>query len=160
MKNFPADFDHLVDDYNKEISPTLSRRTTRTNTEGGGGIPLGGMQHSPSLHSLGVLGLRPVPPPVPEHGAPSGPPSIAPSLAPTMMMKSLPPTPALSQRGLLQGEITPNVSQRGLVVGPGETPNGAGPFVNAGQEFLKEMIEMKINLSKNNNNYPFSFLGL
>jgi hypothetical protein len=37
-----------------------------------------GMSHAPSLHSLGVLGLRPVPPPVPSHAsaAPTQPPSL------------------------------------------------------------------------------------
>ena len=84
----------------------------------GGGVPPGGLAHSPSLHSLGVLGLRPVLPPL------SNPPSARPSL---------PPTPALSQRG--GGEVaptTPALSTRGFVVGPGEMPNGSGPFVNGG----------------------------
>jgi len=139
MKNFPADFDHLVGEpYNtikRDISPTLSRRTTRTQMEGGG------MQPSPSLHSLGVLGLRPVPPPVPGH---------APLLGTPAMQKSLPPTPALSQRGggpsfqqqsqggpsfqqsQMMMPVTPALSQRGLVVGPGEMPNNSGPFANGG----------------------------
>lgn len=40
------------------------------------------------------------------------------SLTPSLLQKSLPPTPALSQKG--------------FAVGPGEMPNGAGPFANAG----------------------------
>ncbi len=40
------------------------------------------------------------------------------SLTPSLLQKSLPPTPALSQKG--------------FAVGAGEMPNGAGPFANAG----------------------------
>ena len=150
MKNFPADFDHLVGGdggsghymREKDVSPSLSRRTTRTGlTEAGGNL-----QPSPSLHSLGVLGLRPVPPPSAAVVGNSG-------RATPAMQKSLPPTPALSQRGGPTSPqqqqqqssmmmmmppngggavVTPSLSQRGLVVGPGEIPNTAGPFVNGG----------------------------
>jgi hypothetical protein len=57
-------------------SPALSTKTARTQMDAGGGT---GMSHAPSLHSLGVLGLRPVPPPVPSHAsaaAPTQPPSL------------------------------------------------------------------------------------
>ncbi len=57
-------------------SPALSTKTARTQMDAGGGA---GMSHAPSLHSLGVLGLRPVPPPVPSHAsaaAPTQPPSL------------------------------------------------------------------------------------
>ena len=53
----------------------------------------------------------------------SGPPSARPSL---------PPTPALSHREPGVAPTTPAMSTRGFVVGPGEMPNGAGPFVNGG----------------------------
>jgi hypothetical protein len=47
-------------------SPALSTKTARTQLDAAG--PPGGVSHAPSMHSLGVLGLRPVPPPVPGHG--------------------------------------------------------------------------------------------
>merc|ERR1719264_2213164 len=105
-----------------------------------------------SVHSLRALGLQAIPPPVPGH-APSfaplmngGPQSRPASRGPAMMgaQKSLPPTPALTpamqhrQTGVtpamaIQSAMVGNpVMQQGMAVGPGEIPNGAGPFVNGG----------------------------
>merc|ERR1719264_310772 len=105
-----------------------------------------------SVHSLRALGLQAIPPPVPGH-APSfaplmngGPQSRPASRGPAMMgaQKSLPPTPALTpamqhrQTGVtpamaIQSAMVGNsMMQQGMAVGPGEIPNGAGPFVNGG----------------------------
>ena len=92
MKSFPADIDHLIHEqimpyHTKDLSPTLSRRTARTPVES---QPPSNFQRTPSVNSLGALGLRPVLPPVPGHGTTPHTPS--------MQQKSLPPTPAMSHR--------------------------------------------------------------
>ena len=75
-----------------------------------------------------------------------GPQSRPVSRGPGMMgaQKSLPPTPALTpamqhrQTGVtpamaIQSAMVGNsMMQQGMAVGPGEIPNGAGPFVNGG----------------------------
>ena len=176
LKHYPGDFDHMGDNLkygreNMEMSPAMSHSSMRTgktlldNQDGVSlrSIPGATIQPSPSTHSLRSLGLRPVAPPVPNHGPPSvisgmqipsrGPSSMGrpqsiaggqmQDLSTQALQKSLPPTPAVTpamlHKGLqgLQGSqrgmpVTQTMTQSGFAVGPGEIPNGAGPFVNGG----------------------------
>lgn len=174
LKHYPGDSDHLDNlkyGRNKmEMSPAMSHtsmHTGKTLLDNQDGVSLRSMpgatlQPSPSTHSLRSLGLRPVAPPVPNHGptvisgmqipngvptANSRPQSIAggqiQGLSSQALQKSLPPTPAVTpsmlHKGLqgLQGSgrgapVTQPLTQSGVAVGPGEIPNGGGPFVNGG----------------------------
>jgi len=94
------------------------------------------LQPSPSTHSLRSLGLTRLPGPSQPH---SRQPSLhgLPAQGPLHGLPLTPAvTPALQHRQLQPPQVPPHLSQpytiNGMAVGPGEIPNGAGPFVNGG----------------------------
>ena len=150
LKQYPPD---IGGDFSGRASPALSHRsgiTGKTMLENQDGVSLksfqgGTLQPSPSTHSLRSLGLtRVVPPPVSQPhsragsvmGRPNGLPAqgplqgmaITPAVTPTPQHRQLPPQVPQHQQLPLSQPYTIN----GMAVGPGEMPNGAGPFVNGG----------------------------
>ena len=133
----------LGGDFSGRASPALSHRsgiTGKTMLENHDGVSLksfqgGILQPSPSTHSLRSLGLTRLP-------APSQPHSRQPSLhglpaqGPLQGLPGLPLTPAVTPALQHRQMGPPHLSQpytiNGVAVGPGEIPNGAGPFVNGG----------------------------
>ena len=122
------------------------------------------LQPSPSTHSLRSLGLTRVvqpPPPVSQphsrqpslHGLPAQGPLQGLPLTPAV-------TPSLQHRQVQPPQVPPHLSQpytiNGMAVGPGEIPNGAGPFVNGG---LHNTSDDSIRSSQANGNVMFDPRG-